>query len=209
MAGTDAYGWQSRVYDGALERMNAPLRRVARRQVSPPPHAVVLDVGCGTGAALAEYVGEGFRALGCDTSPSMLAQAGRRLGGRADLRLAEGPVVPFDDGSADLVLLSLILHSLSEWDARTLLEDVGRVLTPDGRALVTEFGVTGLRVPRGVAMRGVTVLAELAAGPEHARNGRAFVRRGGLAALLEPRWAVEQEKHTAGGNVTVTVLARP
>jgi ubiquinone/menaquinone biosynthesis C-methylase UbiE len=208
MAGTDAYGWQSRVYDRVIEPMNRPLRRVARRQVDPPPGGVVLDVGCGTGAALAEWLEEGFEARGSDQSPAMLEQARQRLGDAADLRLTDGPAIPFDDGSADLVLLSLLLHSLSEWEARALLGEVGRVLAPDGRVLVTDFGVAGLRVPRGVATRGVTVLAELAAGAQHARNGREYVRRGGLATLAPPTWSVEREKHTAGGNITVTVLAR-
>lgn len=208
MAETDAYGWQARVYDLVIEPMNAPLRRVARRQVSPPPGGVVLDVGCGTGTALAEYAAEGCSVLGSDTSPAMLEQARRRLGDAADLRLATGPTVPFDDGCADLVLLSLLLHSLDAWDARVLLEDVSRVLVPDGRVLVTDFGVAGLRFPRGLLTRGVTALAELAAGPTHALHGLRFLRGGGLSSLLEPGWTVEREKQTAGGSITVTVLGR-
>jgi len=208
VAGADAYAWQARVYDQLIEPMNAPLRRVARRQASPPAGGVVLDVGCGTGTALAEYAAEDFTVLGSDTSPAMLEQARRRLGDTADLRLAEGPVVPFDDGCADLVLLSLLLHSLDSREARALLEDVARVLAPGGRVLVTDFGVAGLRFPRGLVTRGVTVVAELAAGPTHALNALRFLRAGGLKSLLEPEWTVEREKHTAGGGVTVTVLRR-
>jgi len=208
VAATDAYGWQSRVYDRVIEPMNGPLRRVARRQVDPPPGAVVLDVGCGTGAALAEYAAEGFEVLGTDASPSMLEQARRRLRHAADLRPADGPAIPFDDGCADLVLVSLLLHSVSRDDALALLDEVGRVLAPNGRVLVTDFGTAGLRFPRGVAMRSVTALAELAAGPRHARHGLRFVQGGGLGALVGQRWEIEREKHVAGGNITVTVLVR-
>jgi ubiquinone/menaquinone biosynthesis C-methylase UbiE len=204
----DAYGWQSRFYDVVLEPMNAPLRRVARRLVDLPPGGVVLDVGCGTGAALAEYRDEGHRVLGCDPSPGMLDRARERLGGAPELRPSTGTRIPFEDGCADLVLLSLVLHSLAPDEARELLADAWRVLAPGGRVLVTDFGVAGLRVPRGVALRGVTVLAELAAGPRHAGHAWAFVRGGGLPALVGPGWDLEREKHTAGGNVTVTVLAR-
>ena len=208
MAEVDSYGWRAHVYDAFIEPMNAPLRRVARRQVSPPPGGVVLDVGCGTGTALAEYSAAGFTVLGSDTSPAMLAQARRRLGDAADLRLAEGPSVPFDDGCADLVLLSLLLHSVEAGDARALLDEVSRVLAADGRVLVTDFGVAGLRFPRGLVTRGVTVLAELAAGPTHALHGFQFLRGGGLRSLLDPGWSVVREKQTAGGGITVTVLAR-
>ncbi len=209
MTDTDAYGWQARVYDRVLEPVNAPLRRVARRLVEPPRGGVVLDVGCGTGAALEEYRQQGFTVLGSDQSPAMLEQARRRLGESADLRLATGPTVPFETGSADLVLVSLVLHSLATGEARALLEDVARVLVPDGRVLVTDFGVAGLGVPKGVVNRAVTGLAELAAGPRHAVNGLAFVRGGGLARLLGTRWRVEREKHVGGGNITITVLALP
>jgi hypothetical protein len=73
--------------------------------------------------------------------------------------------------------------------------------------LVTDFGVAGLRFPRGWGMRAVTILAELAAGPAHAQHGLQFLRRGGVAARLDPLWTVEQTKHTAGGNITIAVLA--
>jgi ubiquinone/menaquinone biosynthesis C-methylase UbiE len=207
VAGTDAYGWQSRVYDLVIEPVNAPVRRVARRQVDLPPGAVVLDVGCGTGTALAEYASEGFEVLGTDQSPSMLEQARRRLRDAADLRLTDGPSIPFEDGRADLVLVSLLLHSVSRGEAAALLDEVARVLAPGGRVLVTDFGTVGLRFPRGVAMRAVTALAELAAGPRHAAHGLGYVRDGGLGGLLGPGWVVEREKHLAGGNITVTVLA--
>jgi ubiquinone/menaquinone biosynthesis C-methylase UbiE len=206
--GSDRYGWQARVYDRLLEPMNAPLRAVAAGLVAMPPQAVVLDVGCGTGAALAEYRDRGCRVRGADPSPTMLQQARRRLGTQADLRVMQGSRVPFEDGSADLVLLSLVLHALSDRDADSLLAEAARVLAPGGQVLVTDFGVAGLRFPRGWGMRAVTVLAELAAGPAHAHHALQFLRRGGVAALFDPLWTVDPTKHTAGGNITIAVLSR-
>ncbi|WP_353810409.1 class I SAM-dependent methyltransferase [Agromyces sp. SYSU T00194] len=206
--GTDRYGWRARVYDRVLEPMNAPLRRVARRQVDPPPGAIVLDLGCGTGASLAEYAAEGFRVVGVDTSGAMLDRARDRLGAGADLRLGDGSREVFENVRADLVLLSFVLHALDRAAGRSLLDDVARVLAPGGRLLVTEFGTGTLRFPRGTAMRAVTVLAELAAGPTHAGNARRFVHAGGTRGLAGPGWAVVAHKPTAGGNVDVTVLAR-
>ncbi len=203
---SESYRWQARVYDLVLEPVNAPLRQVARRLAPTPRGATVLDVGCGTGAGLAEYRDAGAQVLGTDPSAAMLQQAGQRLGDGADLRPMTGSIVPFPDRSADLVVVSLVLHSLARDEAVELLGEVGRVLRPGGRVVVTDFGVERLRFPRGWWTRALTVLAELAAGPTHARHCVAFVGGGGVPALIGPGWRVEQAKHVAGGNITITVL---
>jgi len=124
------------------------------------PEWVVLDIGCGTGATLAEYEAVGCRGIGADPSPAMLGRARDRLGPEAD-----------------------------------------------GRVLVVDFGTTRLRFPRGRIGRGVTAVAELAAGPRHAANSLDYLRRGGLPALVSEAglesWAV---RPTAGGAITIEVL---
>lgn len=151
---SDGYGLVSRFYDRALEPLNAPLRQVAHRMCPPQPGWTVLDIGCGTGAALAEYAAAGCSVIGVDPSPAMIDTARRRLGPEADLRQADGPCLPVADGCADLVLISLVLHSISRPDAVALLTEAGRALAPAGRVLVTDFGTAGLRFPRGWAIRG-------------------------------------------------------
>lgn len=204
---SDAYGMQARFYDRVIEPLNAPLRAAARRVCPPQPEWTVLDVGCGTGTALAEYAALGCRAIGADPSPAMIAQARTRLGDGADLQLLEGSRLPVDDASVDLVLLSLVLHSVPRADALTILREAARVLVADGRVLVIDFGTSGLRFPRGWLGRGITVLAELAAGPRHAGHSLAYLRRGGLATLAEEaQLATHVVKPTAGGAITIAVL---
>lgn len=205
---SDSYGLQARFYDLVVEPINAPLRAAARRLCPPRPEWTVLDVGCGTGTALAEYVEAGCRVVGVDPSPAMLAQARARLGEAADLRIIDGPRLPVDDASVDLVLVSLVLHSVSHGEAVGILREAARVLVPGGQVLVVDFGTSGLRFPRGWIGRGITVIAELAAGPRHAANSLDYLRRGGLPELiddagLEPR----ASRPTAGGAITITALS--
>lgn len=204
----DAYWLTSAVYDHLVEPLVAPLRSVARSVCPPDPTWVVVDVGCGTGTALAEYAAIGCRVIGVDTSAAMLARARERLGPDSDVRLVKGARLPVDDGTADLVLVSLVLHSVPWPEAVGLLAEVRRVLRPSGRALVIDFGCTDLRFPRGHATRALSVVAELAAGPAHARNSWAYQRRGGLPGLLEGSADFElgSARPTAGGNMTVAVL---
>jgi ubiquinone/menaquinone biosynthesis C-methylase UbiE len=206
----DAYAVQARFYDLVVEPLNAPLREAARRLWPPRPGWTVLDVGCGTGAALSEYAELGCSVIGVDPSPAMLAQARARLGDDADLRLIDGSPLPVEDGSVELVLVSLVLHSVSHADAVGILREAARVLVTDGRILVVDFGTSGLRFPRGWMGRGITVVAELAAGPRHAAHSWDYLRRGGLPALVaEAGLEFEAVRPTAGGAIVVAVLAPP
>ena len=203
----DAYAVRARFYDLVVEPLNAPLRAAARRVCPPRPEWTVLDVGCGTGTALAEYEQAGCRVIGTDPSPAMIARARVRLGGDADLRLIHGSTLPVDDASVDLVLVSLVLHSVPRADAVGILREAARVLVADGRMLVVDFGTSGLRFPRGWLGRGITVLAELAAGPRHAANSLDYLRRGGLPALVDEAGLEAQvNRPTAGGAITIAVL---
>jgi len=205
----DAYAIQARFYDLVVEPLNAPLRAAARRVCPPEPDWIVLDVGCGTGTALAEYADAGCQVIGADPSSAMIAQARVRLGKEADLRLIDSERLPVDDASVDLVLVSLVLHSVPRADAVAILREGARVLVPDGRILVVDFGTEGLRFPRGWTARAITVVAELAAGPRHASHSLDYVRRGGLPALVDEAQLVTLvSRPTAGGAVTIAVLAR-
>ncbi len=204
----DAYAFQARFYDLVVEPLNAPLRAAARRLCPPRPEWTVLDVGCGTGAALAEYAAVGCRVIGADPSPAMIAQARARLGDHADLRVIDDSHLPVADASVDLVLVSLVLHSVSRSDAVGILREAARVLVADGRILVVDFGTSGLRFPRGWMGRGITVIAELTAGPRHAANSLDFLRRGGLPILVaEAGLEMRAVRPTAGGSIVIAVLA--
>ena len=203
----DSYGLQARFYDLVVEPLNAPIRAAARRMCPPRPEWTVLDIGCGTGTALAEYVEAGCRVVGVDPSPAMLAQARARLGDEADLRLIDGPRLPVDDASVDLVLVSLVLHSVSHGEAVGILREAARVLFPGGQVLVVDFGTSGLRFPRGWVGRAITVVAELAAGPRHAANSLDYLRRGGLPELVvEAGLESRASRPTGGGAITIEVL---
>lgn len=102
-----------------------------------------------------------------------------------------------------------IWHAVSRSDAVGILRESARVLVADGRILVVDFGTSGLRFPRGWMGRGITVIAELAAGPRHAANSLDYLRRGGLPALVaEAGLELRAARPTAGGSIVIAVLTR-
>jgi SAM-dependent methyltransferase len=96
----------------------------------------VLDAGCGSGPLFAALRDRGAIVTGVDLSAGLLAQARRRLGCDADLKLADlTEPLPFSDDSFDDVIASLVLHYFEDWGP-TLVE-MHRVLRPDGRLIAS------------------------------------------------------------------------
>jgi SAM-dependent methyltransferase len=94
----------------------------------PPPGALVLDLGCGTGALLEPLRRRGYRPLGLDVRPEGLASV-RARDPDAWLVQAEADRLPLRDGSVDAVVALDVLEHVD--DGRVLAE-VARVLRPGG-----------------------------------------------------------------------------
>jgi SAM-dependent methyltransferase len=98
----------------------------------------VLEVGCGIGTDLVRFARGGARVTGVDLAPRSieLAQANvelHGLGGRADLRVANGEALPFDDDTFEVVYGHGVLQYTA--DARRMVEECRRVLEPGGEAI--------------------------------------------------------------------------
>ena len=109
--------------------------------VGDQPLGRVLDVGTGTGRMLQLLADRAERAVGLDTSHSMLsvARANLERSGAANWELRQGDVhsPPLDAASFDLVVIHQVLHYLDD-PARALAE-AARLVAPGGRLLVIDF----------------------------------------------------------------------
>ncbi len=108
----------------------------------------VLDIGCGRGGwalLLAQRVGEGGVVFACDHRAANVAatRARAEAQGVGNLRVWQGNAahaLPLPDRSVDCCLLSMVLHHLVETGVdKAALEEIYRVLTPNGRLAVMEF----------------------------------------------------------------------
>jgi ubiquinone/menaquinone biosynthesis C-methylase UbiE len=99
---------------------------------APTGTQVILDIGCGTGR-FTYPLAERFQAhvIGVDPSEKMLRAAeGKASSGRVELRRAAAEELPLDDGSADLVFMSMMLHHLA--DRARAARECRRVLRTGG-----------------------------------------------------------------------------
>ncbi|MFE0647032.1 methyltransferase domain-containing protein [Streptomyces sp. NPDC059534] len=179
------------------------LRERSYELLAPGPgrglRGAAVDVGCGTGRAVAELADRGARATGVDISEAMLAEARRRRPD-GDFRRAGADGLPFGDGELDAYRADKVFHELD--DPAGALAEAHRVLAPGGRALlVGQDWDTFLIDSRAAALTRAVVhaRADLVPGPRTVRGYRGLL----LDACFRD---VEVEVHTA---VFTTAAALP
>lgn len=206
--GRDPYRMAARFYDTVVDPLNAGVRRVALRIDPPAPGWAVLDTGCGTGTALHEYAAAGCEIHGVDVSAAMLERARGRLGSDADLRLADATDLPYADDAFDRVVASMMLHEVPASSRPALLAELGRVVKPEGRIVITDFRFGSLRGMKGRSLRAATWVIERVGG--HFAGYRSFREIGGLPALAPASGLeIEKEKIVAGGNLAIYLCEVP
>jgi ubiquinone/menaquinone biosynthesis C-methylase UbiE len=109
--------------------------------------ADLLDVGCGTGATLAALVAAhpAVHARGVDLSPRMIETARRRLGGLAEVQVADAEQLPLPDACVDLVTCVDSLHHYP--DPHAAIREMHRVTRQGGGLVIGEWRVGRLLRP--------------------------------------------------------------
>lgn len=133
----------------------------------------VLDIGCRTGALAclaARVTGPTGSTQGIDAAPDMVRIArekAARIGGRPHFELASAEVLPFREGDFDVVLASLALDRLPGPALQAALQEIRRVLRPEGRLIVVAFDRQ-----KGFLARLFTVLLSVGLGLRRRSQGR-------------------------------------
>jgi ubiquinone/menaquinone biosynthesis C-methylase UbiE len=110
-----------------------------------PPGRVGVAVGCGNGRHLEGLAETVARAIGLDVSRAMLREATARLGHgvAAGLLQADAAALPVAADVVDVGLSIATIHHLEDRTTRIeSLRELGRVLAPGGRALVSAWSTT-------------------------------------------------------------------
>jgi len=200
----DPYRNISRIYDRIFDNMNKGLKLVGIKMFRPSKGMNILDVGCGTGSHLELYQRYGCNLYGLDLSPSMLEFARKRLGNNAQLDLGNATDMPYKDNKFDLVISMLALHEMTPETRQRVLSEIQRVLKEDGHILLIDFHPGSYKPLQGWISKTIIFLSELAAGREHFKNYRQFIKTKGLKTLLsQHKLKIEKESILAGGTFAV------
>ncbi len=130
----------SAFYDRAFEASEEAGLRKMRGNLLAGARGRVLEVGAGTGLNLELYPREGIESLTLtEPDPHMVSQLRKRVadvGCAADLVEAPAERLPFDDGTFDTVVVTLVLCTVPDQPAA--LAEISRVLAPGGQLLFLE-----------------------------------------------------------------------
>ena len=202
------------LYDLAFAWMFRGLRRRVAAAVEEGGLYPWLDICCGTGSQLRAHVSgarfpdlraPGSVVCGLDLSLGFVRYAAARATG-VPFVCGDAARLPFRDGSVRAVSVSFALHDKAPDLRRAIIAEARRVLAHDGRLIAVDFEPPWDRKSRW-GMR-FSAAVELFARGDHYRNGREFVRNGGLRAFLGENGFVELcRSDIATGSLSV-VIAR-
>jgi demethylmenaquinone methyltransferase/2-methoxy-6-polyprenyl-1,4-benzoquinol methylase len=143
------YDLLNHLLSGSLDRV---WRRRAARVLKAPLGAPVLDLCCGTGDQALALARRDHEVLAADFCVPMLALAqtkyAARNGSAPSGLAADALVLPFPDQAFDAVTVSFGLRNVA--DLPTALEEIHRVLTPNGKLVVLEFAMPTAPVVRSL-----------------------------------------------------------
>jgi SAM-dependent methyltransferase len=119
------------------------LRGLRRIRWLPLGAKSILDVGCGTGSFLRDFIRWGAdptQMVGVDLRAEPLAAARATLPPSVRLMKESGTALPFPDASFDLVLQASVITSIKDPEVRRLVAaEMRRVVKPNGVILWFDF----------------------------------------------------------------------
>ena len=117
---------------------------------------------------------------------------------------ADAAYIPLRNAYFKSIIISYSLHDKPTELHPKMLREVKRLLAPEGKMILLDFEQPWNRISRLAGL--FTYLIERMAGREHFRNGRRFLKQGGLKALIKQNRIVEIERHNIElGNSSVVV----
>lgn len=136
----DFFDRHARQWDALAERL-LPLPAYRGRLLElVPTGGVLVEIGSGSGALLADLGRRAEQLIAVDHSPAMLELARQRVAAEGldsvELRLGEMSHLPLADGLADGVVLNMVLHHAA--DPLAVLKEVRRVLAPGGALVLAD-----------------------------------------------------------------------
>ena len=185
----DPYTIGSNAYDFFIEPFLARVKLLTVRillhkfKLSHQPR--FLEVACGTGTLSHLLAKHRLDVVALDKSYSMIRQAYNKIHhsstGRVTVIHGDASTMPFSAESFDAVIMQLGLHEMGENARIKSGQEMIRVAKKDAVFLFFDFAPTH----KWSFSKFILTIIEFIAGIDHYRNGRRFIKQGGILSFLE------------------------
>lgn len=130
--------WAASYERDRRSRFNARPQREALAALELRGDDRLLDVGCGTGAAVRAAAAVAERAVGADIAPEMIRRASELASGiaNAEFVVADSEALPFPDAAFTAVLCTASFHHYP--NPKSALAEMRRVLERGGRLVIAD-----------------------------------------------------------------------
>jgi ubiquinone/menaquinone biosynthesis C-methylase UbiE len=131
--------WSGEYEHDQVSRWLQELQLEALGALEPGPDDRLLDVGCGSGAAIRAAAASVDRAVGVDLSQGMIDRA-RELAcatSNVEFSVADAEALPFEDDTFTALLCTTSFHHYP--DPERAVAEMARVLTPGGRIVIADM----------------------------------------------------------------------
>lgn len=169
------------IYDITLYPFVRGVRRGILSICLEEQFGTILDVCCGTGDQLKLLRKHGFDVAGVDLSREML-EVSKKGEFAPTCHLQDASDMSFEDESFDLAMTTFALHEKRGDTARAIVEEMMRVVKPEGRILLADYRFDEKTSPPA---KGIITFFERIAGGEHYQNFLRYTESGGMDNLTE------------------------
>jgi SAM-dependent methyltransferase len=185
---SDLYApWQPAEIFFKAGRKAVAARMLNEAGVFPRIGEMCLEVGCGTGGWLADFISWGVREPdlhGIDIDALRIKRAKETLPA-ADLRIGDATKLPWNSGTFSVVISSTLFTSVLDRTVRCLIaNEIVRVLTPGGALLWYDFAFNN---PNNPYVRGISRSQIRKLFPQLIGKIRSVTLAPPLARLIVPR----------------------
>jgi ubiquinone/menaquinone biosynthesis C-methylase UbiE len=122
-------------YDSTYEQYTKDTHPIVLAELEKMSFSSVLDVSCGTGTILSK-ISANVKKAGLDMSPKMIYRAKQKLGDSADLVVGDSEMLPYTNGSFDMVTCILAFHHFVQ--PEIVVNEMHRVLRKGGRVIICD-----------------------------------------------------------------------
>jgi len=186
---TDSYSIGSSAYDFLIEPFLARVKlftvKILLKKFTKSHDVRILDVACGTGTLSHLLAKKGFNVLALDNSSSMIRQTYNKIHdssiGRVTAIHGDASTMPFYSASFDAVIMQLGLHEMENKIRMNSGREIIRVAKKDAVFVLFDFAPTN----KLSFSKFILTIIEFIAGTDHYRNGRRFIKNGGILSFLE------------------------